>query len=68
MSKRRPKVVAFLFAVMFIVIGAGFILSVLKTNAYNSEGLTDHNYQAYTYDFYLSNNTGDEISDKITAA
>ena len=105
MSKRRPKVVAFLFAVMFIVIGAGFILSVLKTNAYNSEvhqnsltgeglfridddqnadvsvraeprgstwtkcidykneGLTDHNYQAYTYDFYLSNNTGDEISD-----
>ena len=90
---------------MLLVVGAGFILSVLMTNAYNrelhnssltgdglfridddqsvavsvraeprgstwtkcidykNEGLTDHNYQAYTYDFYLSNNTGDEISD-----
>ena len=105
MNKRRPKLIAFLFAVMLLVVGAGFILSVLMTNAYNrelhnssltgdglfridddqsvavsvraeprgstwtkcidykNEGLTDHNYQAYTYDFYLSNNTGDEISD-----
>ena len=29
----------------------------------NNEGLTEHNYQAYTYDFYISNNTKDEISD-----
>ena len=29
----------------------------------NNEGLTEHNYQAYTYDFYISDNTGDEISD-----
>ena len=27
------------------------------------EGLTDHNYQAFTYDFYLSNNTKDEVDD-----
>lgn len=26
-----------------------------------NEGLTDHNYQAFTYDFYLSNNTKDEV-------
>ena len=29
----------------------------------NNEGLTEHNFQAYTYDFYISNNTNDEISD-----
>lgn len=29
----------------------------------NNEGLTEQNYQAYTYDFYISDNTGDEISD-----
>ncbi len=29
----------------------------------NNEGLTEHNYQAYTYDFYISNNTKDAISD-----
>jgi len=28
----------------------------------NNEGLTEHNYQAYTYDFYISNNTRDEIA------
>lgn len=27
----------------------------------NNEGLTEHNYQAYTYDFTVSNNTKDEI-------
>ena len=27
----------------------------------DSEGLTDHNYQAYTYDFTISNNTRDEV-------
>ena len=26
-----------------------------------NEGLTDHNYQAFTCDFYLSNNTKDEV-------
>lgn len=29
----------------------------------NDEGLTEHNYQAYTYDFTVSNNTKDEIDD-----
>ena len=29
----------------------------------NDEGLTEHNYQAYTYDFPVSNNTGDEVAD-----
>ena len=29
----------------------------------NNEGLTEHNYQAYTYDFQIENNSGDEISD-----
>ncbi len=29
----------------------------------NNEGITEHNYQAYTYDFYIKNNTGDEVSD-----
>lgn len=35
----------------------------------NNEGLTEHNYQAYTYDFFINNNTNDEVSDyavKIT--
>ncbi|MBR3016362.1 MAG: HD-GYP domain-containing protein [Clostridia bacterium] len=27
----------------------------------NNEGLTEHNYQAYTYDFTVSNNTKDEV-------
>ena len=27
----------------------------------NNEGLTEHNYQAYTYDFTVSNNTNDEV-------
>ena len=29
----------------------------------DNKGITEHNYQAYTYDFTISNNTGDEISD-----
>ena len=31
----------------------------------NNEGLTDHNYQAYTYDFTVIDNTGDEITDFV---
>ncbi len=27
------------------------------------EGITDNNYQAFTYDFYITNNTDDEVSD-----
>ena len=27
----------------------------------NNEGLTDHNYQAHTYDIYITNNTHDEV-------
>ena len=29
----------------------------------NNEGITEHNYQAYTYDFTVKNNTSDQISD-----
>ncbi|MBQ3425982.1 MAG: hypothetical protein IJH37_02425 [Clostridia bacterium] len=29
----------------------------------NNEGITEHNFQAYTYDFTVSNNTADEVSD-----
>ncbi len=29
----------------------------------NNEGITEHNFQAFTYDFNVSNNTGDEVSD-----
>ena len=29
----------------------------------NHEGLTKHNFQAYTYDFSINNNTGDEVKD-----
>ena len=29
---------------------------------FNNEGLTENNYQAYTYDFMVSNNTKDEVS------
>ena len=28
---------------------------------YYNKGLEEHNYQAYTYDFYIRNNTKDEI-------
>ena len=30
---------------------------------FNNEGLTDFNYQAYTYDFSILNNTNDEVSE-----
>ena len=30
---------------------------------FNNEGITENNYQAYTYDFTVTNNTGDEVSD-----
>jgi putative nucleotidyltransferase with HDIG domain len=98
-----------LFIGAFVIILACFIVSIAKTNAYNSvrytktqsgtelftssdthegengvfvtsqargstwskvfdfnnEGLTEHNYQAYTYDFTISDNTGDEVSDFV---
>lgn len=31
----------------------------------NNEGLTEHNYQAHTYDFTVLDNTGDEVSDFV---
>ena len=92
------------FGTVFIIVLIVFLLSVVKTNAYNQTkhqvtlsgpdlfsmgnakkndvsvsavprastwgkifdfndvGLTENNYQAYTYDFTFSNNTGDEVS------
>ena len=92
------------FAAALVLVLAVFVLSVLKTNAYNrtvhhaafsgdtlfttgeaperevavravprgstwskvfdfnDEGLTEHNFQAYTYDFTVSNGTRDEVS------
>ncbi len=32
---------------------------------YYNEGLEDFNYQALTYDFYIRNNTRDEVSDYV---
>lgn len=100
----RSKVVL-AFAITLLMVVTCLIVSVVKTNAYNSErhyetftgstlfssegakeksvsveavprgstwtkvfdlndeGLTEHNYQAYTYDFTVSNNTADEVSD-----
>ena len=34
-----------------------------KAFDFNNEGITEHNYMAYTYDFTVSNNTKDEVSD-----
>lgn len=34
-----------------------------KVFDFNNEGLTEHNYQAYTYDFTVTNNTKDEVKD-----
>jgi hypothetical protein len=34
-----------------------------KAFDFNNEGITEHNYQAYTYDFTVSNNTGDEVDE-----
>lgn len=36
-----------------------------KVFDFRNEGLTEHNYQAFTYDFTLANNTKDEVSDFI---
>ena len=33
-----------------------------KVFDFNDEGITENNYQAYTYDFSVSNNTKDEVS------
>ena len=33
-----------------------------KVFDFNNEGLTENNYQAYTYDFTVTNNTRDEVS------
>ena len=32
---------------------------------FNNEGITENNYQAYTYDFTVTNNTGDEVKDFV---
>ena len=106
MENKKKKNAAFIiFTVTLLAILACMIISVVKTNAYNSvrhheifsgaelfsteasreeevsvaavprsstwgkifdfdnEGITENNYQAYTYDFSVSNNTGDEVSD-----
>ncbi len=34
-----------------------------KAFDFNNEGITEHNYQAYTYDFTVSNNTRDQVAD-----
>ena len=34
-----------------------------KAFDFQNEGLTEHNYQAYTYDFTFTNDTKDEVSD-----
>lgn len=34
-----------------------------KVFDFNHEGLTKHNFQAYTYDFSINNNTKDEVKD-----
>ena len=110
MNKNRSKKrAAILFLGVFVIILACFVLSIVKTNAYNSvrhtqtlsgpelfkgednsdgeagvrvnaaargstwtkifdfnnEGLTEHNYQAYTYDFTVANDTDDEVSDFV---
>jgi len=32
---------------------------------FDNEGITENNYQAYTYDFTVTNNTGDEVSEFV---
>ena len=34
-----------------------------KVFDFNNEGLTEHNYQAFTYDFTVANNTRDQVED-----
>ena len=100
------KKASVLFAVVLAIVIAILIISIIKTNAYNSkhhqstfsgpqlfseeskkvnpyvyvtgsarsstwsklfdfnnEGLTENNYQAYTYDFTVTNDTKDEVSE-----
>ena len=45
------------------VTGAARTSTWTKVFDFNNEGLTDHNYQAYTYDFNISNNTKDQVSE-----
>ena len=105
MKNESGKRTTLIFASALLIIAGILLLSVLKTNAYNSaihhetfagpelfspenaeekavsvaavargstwtklfdlkdEGLTDHNYQAYTYDITVSNNTRDAVAD-----
>ena len=102
---KKKKYITALFAAIFLVICALFILSAVENDRFNkevhkasftgsslfrvdddrdldlsvraetrsstwtklfdinNEGITENNYQAFTYDFYISNNTNDEISD-----
>ena len=104
MDKGLRKKAILEFGATMLVVLALFIVSVVKTNAYNrakhsaefsgpalfsaeaapeaevsvkaiprgstwgkifdfnNEGLTENNYQAYTYDVTVSNNTKDEVS------
>ena len=106
MMTNNSKKAAAIFVGTFMIVIAVLIVSIIKTNAYNSknhsvvfsgaelfsaenghpnqdvyvdavvrsstwtklfdfydEGLTENNYQAYTYDFTVTNNTKDEVSD-----
>ncbi len=110
MNKRLGKYQnALLFGITLIIILICFIISILKTNAYNkihhidnykgsdilslgeqknqqsgvsisviprsdtwsktfdpnNEGITEHNYDAHTFDITIANNTNDEVSDFI---
>ena len=103
MKERNRKKTPLLFTAILIIIFAIFIVSVIRTNSYNStkhretftgpalfsseqpedipvtvaavprsstwgkifdfnnEGITENNYQAYTYDFTVANNTKDQV-------
>ena len=45
------------------VAGAARSSTWTKVFDFENEGLTDHNYQAYTYDFTVTNDTKDEVSE-----
>ncbi len=45
------------------VTGAARTSTWTKVFDFKNEGLTDHNYQAYTYDFTVTNGTKDEVSE-----
>ncbi len=110
MNKRLSKYqIALLFSITLVLILICFVISILKTDAYNkvrhtdnymgsdilsledketkksdvsieiaqrsdtwtkafdlnNEGITDHNYEAHTFDITVSNNTSDEVSDFV---